>query len=99
MGFEIIEEHPKSFAFRAGPVRYTVTPGGTLLGDTDPSNASIIFKTLDIEKTVGNLKDRGVEFSGEINEAPGFMKFISLADPDNNQLMLAQYTRDPLRPV
>ncbi len=95
MGLEILEEHPKSFAFRAGSVRYTVTPGGKALTEQDPANASVIFGTTAIEIAVRTLKERGIEFSGEISEAPGFMKFVSFADPDNNQLMLGQYLRDP----
>jgi hypothetical protein len=80
-------------------VRYTVTPGGKALSDQDPANASIIFRTEDIEASVRALKSRGIEFSSDILEAPGFMRFISLSDPDNNPILLGQYSRDPLEAV
>jgi catechol 2,3-dioxygenase-like lactoylglutathione lyase family enzyme len=99
LGFDIVEEHDNSFAFRAGSVRFTVSPGGKTLKESDPANALIIFRTTDIEKSVADLKARGVEFSGEVMEAPGFMKFIAFSDPDDNPLMLGEYSRDPLEKV
>jgi catechol 2,3-dioxygenase-like lactoylglutathione lyase family enzyme len=98
-GFDVVEDHPKSFAFKAGAVRFTVSPNGSSLNEQDPSNGTIIFRTQDIEKTVFALKERGISLSGGVNEAPGFMKFVSLSDPDNNPLMVAQYFRDPLKKV
>ncbi len=67
-----------------------------MLGEADPSNATMIFRTKNVEETVQVLRKKGITFSSEIMEASGFMKFISLCDPDNNPVMLGQYLRDPL---
>ena len=97
LGLELIEEHPKSFAVRAGHVRITVSPGGE---DSDAdSGVTVIFRVDDIDDAVSSLKEKGVRFSGEVLEAPGFMRFVSFEDPDGNQLMLGQYARDPLEKV
>ncbi len=97
LGFDVLESHPQSFAFRAGHVRFTVTPNGAERSDDDPCNSSIIFETTDIEETVAELRGHGIEFESPIEEAPGFMKFIAFSDPDRNPLMIAQYSRDPLK--
>jgi len=95
----IVEEYPSMFAFRAGNVRFTVVGGGTKQSADsefpDPP-ATIMFRTEDIDATVASLKSRGVEFLGDIEEAPGFMRHIALRDPDNYYLYIAQYVRDPL---
>ncbi|MEO5931091.1 MAG: VOC family protein [Candidatus Kapaibacterium sp.] len=99
--FEVIEDHQGMFAFRSGSVRFSVMGGGTRLdleSETGP-NTTVMYRTADIEQTVSNLRAKGVEFLEDIQEAPGFMKHIALADPDNNLLFIAQYFRDPLQPA
>ena len=96
LGFSLVEEFPESFSFRAGAVRYTVTPGGRALGEDDPSNTTIIFRISNLEQAVKAYEAKGVVFLSEITLAPGFMKFITLLDPDNNPLMLGEYLKDPL---
>lgn len=99
MGFDLIEDHPNSFAFSAGGIRFSVSPNGSELKDSDPCNTTIIFRTSDLERTLTELRDRGLEFDDQVREAPGFMKFVSFADPDNNPLMIAQYLRDPTNAI
>lgn len=101
LGFPVIEEYPTMFAFRAGDVRFSVMGGGHSVqegAEPDP-NTTVMFRTDDIDATVEELRARGVQFLGPIFDAPGFMRHIALADPDNNLLFLAQYLRDPLLPV
>ena len=41
----------------------------------------------DINATVATLKERGVEFSGDVKDEP-FGKLITVLDPDGNQFDL-----------
>ena len=97
----VVEDHPKMFAFRAGDVRFSVFGGGKRHTSEEASAAhlKVMFRTEDLDATVARLKERGVVFAGEIEEAPGFMRHIELVDPDNNFIFLAQYVRDPLKPA
>ena len=99
LGFPVIEEYPTMFAFRAGSVRFTVVGGGTALPAEPEDNppSTVMFRTTDIEATVSELRSKGVNLLGDIEDAPGFMRHVALLDPDNNVLYIAQYLRDPLK--
>ena len=100
LGCPLLEDSGHMFAFRAGDVRFSVFGGGKKLSlDEDGPNASVIFCTEDVEPSVTELRAKGVCFEGEIQDAPGFMKFIVMLDPDNNMHYLGQYSSDPLAPV
>ena len=56
----------------------------------DPGiNAIITFTVDDIEKTIDDLKNKGVTV-GEIMEVPGHVKLATFTDNDGNQFQLAQ---------
>jgi catechol 2,3-dioxygenase-like lactoylglutathione lyase family enzyme len=98
LGFPLVQDHPAMFAFRAGSVRFSVMGGGHRLED-EPEiepNMTAILRTGDLDGTVQRLRDKGVSFLGDVQEAPGFMKHIALLDPDNNLLYIGEYFRDPL---
>ena len=100
LGLEIIENHPRMFAIRAGDVRFSISEGSKPKEESDEDSAvTIMLRTSDLDHAVAELNSRGVEFDGEIHTAPGFMRSISLRDPDRNQLYLTEYLRDPLMPV
>jgi len=103
LGLEVIEETPalNLFSVKAGGVRISIFAGYEPNANPFEKKASthIIFKTDDIEKTMKELKKRGVEFKGEIFEAPGFIRDIATTDPDGNVIEIAQYLRDPLKKV
>jgi catechol 2,3-dioxygenase-like lactoylglutathione lyase family enzyme len=98
LSLPLLEEHPTMFALRAGQVRFSVVGGGRKLpSDTDEVEpVTLMLATENIEQTVADLREKGAEFLGEIVEAPGFMKHIALADPDNNLIYIGEYLRDPL---
>ena len=101
LGLEVIEETPtlNLFSVRAGGVRISIFGGYE--PNTNPfekkASTHIIFRTDNIEQTIERLKKRGVEFKGEIFEAPGFIRDIATTDPDGNVIEIAQYLRDPLK--
>jgi len=96
----LLEDSPTLFVFRSGDIRVSVFGGGKKLNlRKGPSpNLKLMFEVTHLAEAVKKLKRRKVKFLGEISEAPGFMRYICLADPDNNLMFLAQYLRDPLLP-
>ncbi len=100
LGMEPLQDGEGMFAFRAGEVRVSVFGGGKRLEEKDPVNMVLVLKTEagNLDPLVKSLKAKGVEFDGEVQDAPGFMRFIPLHDPDNNPLMLGEYAADPLKP-
>jgi predicted enzyme related to lactoylglutathione lyase len=98
LALPVIEDHPRMFAVRAGGVRFSILGGGDRREDDNPVGqaTTIMLRTDNLEKAMAELSDRGVDFEDEINEAPGFMRYVSLSDPDGNELYLAQYISDPL---
>jgi len=101
LGCELLEDHPRLFAFRTGGVRFSVFGGGRKLTEEEgeDANTSVLFATEALESTIADLKSKDVRFLGDVIEAPGFMKFIQFLDMDNNRHYLAEYLRDPLIPA
>jgi glyoxylase I family protein len=103
LGLEVIEETPalNLFSVRAGGVRISIFGGYE--PNTNPfekkASTHIIFRTDNIVKTMDELTNRGLQFKGEIFEAPGFIRDIATTDPDGNVIEIAEYLRDPLKKV
>jgi len=97
LGLILIESYPKFFAVRAGDVRFSVFLGGKKRdsGNEEGAPAVVMLRTEDLDAKIAELKGRGVVFEGDVMEAPKFMRYISLLDPDGNQLYVAQYLGDP----
>ncbi|TSB45958.1 VOC family protein [Alkalicoccobacillus porphyridii] len=55
-----------------------------------PSTAAAVFEVEDIEVAVKELKQRGIEFNGEVTTIPGYVKLITFKDPDGHDLELSQ---------
>jgi len=97
LGLEAIESYPKFFAAKAGNVRFSVFAGGTkrTAGDDGDAPATLILRTADLDATMAELTAKGVVFEDAVAEAPKFMRFVPLLDPDGNRLYIAQYLGDP----
>ena len=97
LGLEVIEEYPTMIAVRAGSVRFSIFAGGKRHGaDEDDPPATLMLGTDDLDAKMQELAARGVDFDGEVQTAPGFMRYVSLLDPDGNQVYVAQYLGNPL---
>ncbi len=100
LGLEVLEERPELnlLALKAGSVRVSIFGGfekSENPGDKK-TGTHIIFRTENIEETVKELRDRGTVFTGDVFEAPGFIRGIALMDPDRNVIEIVEYLRDPL---
>ncbi len=100
LGCEILEDfRDKGFAaLLGGPIRISIFGGNTRRENVPDNEAgmNMVFRTEDIAKTVEEFKAKGVSFTGQIFEAPGFMKWVDLTDPDGNIVQVGQYLRDPI---
>lgn len=56
----------------------------------------IILRTDNIEAAKAELVGNGITLAQDIVEAPGFMRFFTIEDPDGNVIHVGQYLRDPL---
>lgn len=94
LGFEVLYSMPEmGFAELASPVKGVNVGLGTNRPGTTPGGsggATLVWGTVDIEKTRGELEKRGVKFAGPTDVMEGFVKLASFADPDGNALMLYQ---------
>lgn len=70
----------------------TIALHGTRPGHAPPQGgATVVFEVDDLDLVVASLRGRGVEFSGEIAEAPTG-RFATFRDPDGNLLQIFQRT-------
>jgi catechol 2,3-dioxygenase-like lactoylglutathione lyase family enzyme len=97
LGLTVIESYTKFFAVKAGDVRFSIFAGGVKrpAGDDGDAPASIILRTADLAATMAELSASGIEFESEAVEAPNFMRYVPLLDPDGNRIHIAQYLADP----
>jgi len=94
---EHVESEPGWLIFRAGPCEVGVHPtSGVWEGQTysHPRRHSISLMCDDIHATVAELRERGAEFRGEV-EDEGFGLTILMAVPGADDILLYQ----PLHPV
>ncbi|QGH35560.1 lactoylglutathione lyase [Gracilibacillus salitolerans] len=59
-----------------------------------PVTSSAVFEVEDIEKTYVELKERGIQFTGEIETIPNLVKLATFQDPDGNSFELSQTLTD-----
>ncbi|XID95589.1 VOC family protein [Paenibacillaceae bacterium WGS1546] len=55
-----------------------------------PVTSSTVFEVEDIEQAVTTLQARGVQFTGEIETIPDFVKLATFNDPDGHCFELSQ---------
>ena len=97
LGLEVLEDFPKVMAVRAGEVRFSFFVSEEEFAKQN--RVQIILRTSDINKAKEQLLNAGVEPLEDIIEAPNFMKFITIGDPDGNIVYVGEYLRDPLAPL
>ena len=97
LGLGLLEEEEHFFAASAGAVRFSFFAGAKKYPiNEDATSVSIILRTDDIKRTKEELLSKGIRLLSDINEAPGFMKYLNIEDPDNNLVYIGEYYRDPV---
>ncbi len=100
LGLELISNLPELglFAVKAGSIRISFFEGyiPRKKQHDQLTGSHIIFRTENLDETIEELVRRGIEFTGEIVEAGGFMRDIAIRDPDGNIIEIAEYFVDPL---
>ena len=87
LGFEHVEAHPGWLIFALPPGELGIHPGPGWSGQT--GQHELFFMCHDVERTVAELKDRGVEFTGEIKDE-GFGLVTKLKVPGAGEIGLYQ---------
>lgn len=93
LGLALLARWPRMIAVRAGDVRFSISQSDEIAKD---GNVNVILRTDDVEAARDTLQSRGVTLLEDIIEAPNFMRFFTLEDPDANIIHVGQYLRDPL---
>jgi catechol 2,3-dioxygenase-like lactoylglutathione lyase family enzyme len=98
LGMELLDDKPNFFAARAGDVRFSFFGGANKRNNFDDNEVGtgFVLRTDNIEKIRDELVKKGVPMLNDIVTAPGFMKFITIEDPDNNIIHIGEYLADPL---
>ena len=97
LGLDLLEEEEHFFAAAAGTVRFTFFEGAKKYPiNEDATGISIVLRCDDIGKTRKELVNESINLLSDITEAPGFMKYITIEDPDNNIVHIAEYLREPI---
>jgi predicted enzyme related to lactoylglutathione lyase len=97
---EMIEEipHLNLISIKAGGVRISIFGGYETSKQFEKKTGThLILRTENLLATRDELIKRGMQFVGDIFEAPGFLRCITTADPDGNVIEIAEYLRDPLQ--
>ncbi len=98
LGLELLDEKGNFFAVRAGDVRFSFFGGAAKYPQKDDSTGiSVILRTDNIAGARDKIVSNGIKLNMDITEAPGFMKFISFEDPENNSVHVGEYLADPLK--
>jgi predicted enzyme related to lactoylglutathione lyase len=99
LGLEILQETPaiNLLAVRAGTLRLSIF--GMEAAPSGPGPVHVVLTSLDLDRTVKQMQERGVIFAGAVIEAPGFCRYVQTRDPAGNLVGIAQYLRDPLMSI
>ena len=94
---DLLEDEEHFFAAAAGNVRFSFFEGARKYPiNEDAAGISVILRCDDLVKTRGELLNKGIKLLGDITEAPGFMKYVTVEDPDNNIVHIAEYLHEPV---
>jgi len=97
LGLDVLEDEEHFFAAAAGEVRFSFFEGAKKYPiNEDATGVSIILRCDDIAKKREEIINKGVKILNDITEAPGFMKYLTIEDPDNNIVHIAEYLREPV---
>jgi catechol 2,3-dioxygenase-like lactoylglutathione lyase family enzyme len=98
LGLEVLQHAPaiQLLALRAGPVRLSIFGG--LAKPAAAGACHLVFGVADLDAAIAALRAAGIE-AADAQEAPGFLRFSAIRDPNGTLIELAEYLRDPLAPV
>ena len=68
----------------------TVALHGTRGAAPPHAGATVVFEVDDLDRTMGTLRERGVEFAGQVIEVPETGRFATFHDPAGNVVQLFQ---------
>src|ERR1700733_6550151 len=86
LGLELLHRWPRMFAVRAGEVRFSVSQSDEIAKD---GNVQIILRTDNSDEAKAELVGKGITLAQDIVEAPGFMRFFTIEDPNGNIIHVA----------
>ncbi len=96
LGLELLDNGEHFFAVRAGDVRFSFFAGGKKYPIADDSaGMGIILKTDNVNDARAFVLSKDITLLNDIVEAPSFMKFFTLEDPDGNIVHIGEYFADP----
>jgi catechol 2,3-dioxygenase-like lactoylglutathione lyase family enzyme len=96
LGLELLDDGERFFAVRAGDVRFSFFAGGNKYTiPEDAAGMGIILKTENINDARAFVLGKDITLLNDIIEAPNFMKFFTLEDPDGNIVHIGEYLADP----
>ena len=95
---EILENTSTLLALKAGEVRLSFFEGykKAVISSKNETGYNIILRTKNISSARNSLVKKKIKLVQDITEAPGFLKFITIKDPDNNIIHIGEYLSDPL---
>jgi catechol 2,3-dioxygenase-like lactoylglutathione lyase family enzyme len=100
LGMELIKEYPdfKCILLKLGKIEFDVGTPDPCWGEGWDTvkvggRTPIFFETKNIEKTVKELKKKGVEFVEELSERPWKEMKAVFADPDGNEFNLIEVVK------
>lgn len=96
LGLELLDDGEHFFAVRAGDVRFSFFAGGKKypIAD-DAAGMGIILKTENVNDARAFVLSKDITLLNDVVEAPNFMKFFTLEDPDGNIVHIGEYLSDP----
>lgn len=98
LGLELINGNEHFFAAKLGNIRFSFFPGAKKypIAD-DAAGMGIILAVEDVQKAKEFITGKEVSLLNDIVEAPGFMKFFTVEDPDGNIVHFGEYLTNPLQ--
>lgn len=99
LGLPVLQETAaiNLLAVRAGSARLSIFGDRTDMGGKELSQLTL--GTENIDATIAELRTHGIAVAGTPIEATGFMRFVTIYDPEGNTVGIAQHLRDPLAPI
>lgn len=96
LGLELLDDGEHFFAVRAGDIRFSFFAGGKKYPVADDAaGMGIILKTENVSEARAFVLSKDITLLNDIVEAPNFMKFFTLEDPDGNIVHIGEYLSDP----
>jgi predicted enzyme related to lactoylglutathione lyase len=56
-----------------------------------PTSGTVVLRVDDLDATRWTLEERGASFDAYVGEVPGFARFATFRDPDDNPVQIIEY--------